>query len=188
MAALRESVISGILNCRSPRYLQNPVTAMIRPATAADIPTICRLIRELADYEQLTHALKFDESKVAEHLFGPRPYAEALLAEDGGQAVGFALYFHNYSTFVGKPGIYLEDLFVMPEFRGRGHGKALFQAVVQVAVERGCGRMEWSVLNWNKPAIEFYEAFGALPMSDWTTFRLRDEKLLAAAAPSKSKQ
>lgn len=160
---------------------------MIRPATDADVPAIGRLIRALADYEQLTHELKFDESQLAQHLFGPRPYAEALLAEDGDRVVGFALFFHNYSTFVGKPGMYLEDLFVMPEFRGRGHGKALFQAVVQLAVERGCGRMEWAALDWNKPAIEFYQGFGAAPMSEWTTFRLSGEKLIIAAAASKTK-
>jgi GNAT superfamily N-acetyltransferase len=153
---------------------------MIRPATAADAPTICRLIRELADYEGLTHELRFDEGQLTEHLFGPRPYAEALLALEGDQVVGFALFFHSYSTFVGKSGLYLEDLFVMPDFRGRGHGKALFQAVAQVAVERGCGRMEWAVLNWNEPAIAFYKSFGAAPMSGWTTFRLTDEKLALA--------
>jgi GNAT superfamily N-acetyltransferase len=150
---------------------------MIRLATAADVPTICQLIRELAAYENLTHELRFDEAQVAEHLFGPRPYAEAILAEDDGQVVGFALFLHNYSTFVGKPGMYLEDLFVLPDFRGRGHGKALFQAVVNLAVERGCGRMEWAVLDWNQPAIDFYKTFGAEPMADWTTFRLSGDTM-----------
>jgi GNAT superfamily N-acetyltransferase len=158
-----------------------PLPSTIRAANAADVPTICRLIRGLADYERLTHELRFAEEQVAEYLFGPRPYAEVLLAEDEGQVVGFALFFFSFSTFVGKPGMYLEDLFVVPEYRGRGHGKALFQAVARVAVERGCGRMEWAALNWNEPAIEFYQSFGAAPMSDWTTFRLTGESLAAAA-------
>jgi len=159
-----------------------PVRPTIRAANAADAPIICRLIRCLAEYEELTREATFDERQVAEHLFGEHRYAEVLLAEDDGQAVGFALFFHNYSTFVGKPGIYLEDLFVLPDYRGRGHGKALLRAVARVAVERGCGRMEWAALNWNEPAIEFYKSFGATPMSGWTTFRLTGEKLAAAAA------
>lgn len=155
--------------------------ATIRAATADDVPTICGLIRKLAEYERLTHELRFDEGQMAEHLFGARRYAEVLLSEDEGQAVGYAVFYHNYSTFVGKPGIYLEDIFVLPDYRGRGHGRALFQAVVRVAVERGCGRMEWVALNWNEPAIEFYQAFGATKLSDWTTFRLTGEKLTQAA-------
>ena len=156
--------------------------AMIRAASRADAPTVFGLIRKLAEYERLTHELVFDEGQMTEHLFGERPYAEILLAEDGGQAVGYAVFYHNYSTFVGKPGIYLEDIFVLPDYRGRGHGKALFQAVVRAAAERGCGRMEWTALNWNQPAIEFYEAFGAEKLSEWTTFRLSGEKLAQAAA------
>ena len=153
----------------------------IRAANAADAPTIFGLIRKLAEYERLTHELHFDEREMTEHLFGARPYAEVLLAEDDGQVVGYAFFFHNYSTFVGKPGIYLEDIFVLPDYRGRGHGKALFRAVVRVAVERGCGRMEWTALNWNEPAIEFYQAFGATRLSEWAIFRLSGEKLAAAA-------
>lgn len=159
-----------------------PYQRTIRTANRADAPTICHLIRSLAEYERLTHEAVFDEGQVAEHLFGAHRYAEVLLAEDDGRVIGFALFFHNYSTFVGKPGIYLEDLFVLPEYRGRGHGKALFQAVARVAVERSCGRMEWSALNWNQPAIEFYKSSGATPMSAWTTFRLTGEELTAAAA------
>lgn len=158
-----------------------PNQRTIRPANRADAPAICRLIRELAEYEKLTHEARFDEGHVAEHLFGERRYAEVLLAEDDGQVVGFALFFHNYSTFVGKPGIYLEDLFVLPDYRGREHGKTLFQAVARVAVERGCGRMEWAALNWNEPAVAFYKRFGATPMSQWTTFRLAGDNLAAAA-------
>ena len=157
-----------------------PNRRTIRAAHRADAPTICHLIRGLAEYEGLTHEARFDEGQVAEHLFGERRYAEVLLAEDDGQVVGFALFFYNYSTFVGKPGIYLEDLFVLPEYRGRGNGKALFQAVARVAVERGCGRMEWVAHSWNEPAVRFYQSFGATPMSGFTTFRLAGDNLAAA--------
>ena len=145
---------------------------MIRRATSADVPAIARLIRALADYEKLSHTVVLDEARLRDHLFGPRPYAEVLIAEDGGLTVGFALFFHNYSTFLGKPGIYLEDLFVLPEARGRGHGKALLVELARIAVERGCGRMEWSVLNWNTPSIEFYKRLGAEPMHEWSVYRL----------------
>src|SRR6266566_2973182 len=145
---------------------------MIRPATAADTPTICQLIRALADYERLAHAVVLDEVRLREHLFGPRPFAEVLLAEEEGEVTGFALFFHNYSTFLGTPTIYLEDLFVRPEHRGKGHGKALLAALARLATEQGCGRLEWSVLNWNQPAIDFYKSLGAVPMKEWTVYRL----------------
>ena len=154
---------------------------MIRPATPADTPAIARLIRGLAEYERLSHAVTLDEDRLREHLFGPRPFAEVLLAEDAGAVVGFALFFHNYSTFVGKPGIYLEDLFVEPEHRAKGHGKALLRALARLAVERGCGRLEWAVLNWNEPAIRFYRALGAVPMNEWQVYRLAGDALAAAA-------
>lgn len=154
---------------------------MIRPATVEDAPAICHLIRQLAKYARLEHELTFDERQLSDHLFGRRPWAETLLAEDSGQVVGFALFFHNYSTFAGKPGLYLEDLFVEPEHRGRGHGKALFQAVVRLAVERGCGRMEWSVLDWNEPAVRFYRALGAKALDEATIYRLAGESLVGAA-------
>jgi GNAT superfamily N-acetyltransferase len=154
---------------------------MIRPATIDDVPTIFRLIRQLAEYERLSHEVVLEEAQLPEHLFGSRPWAEVLLAEQSGRVVGFALFFHNYSTFAGKPGIYLEDLFVEPEHRGKGHGKALFQAVVRLAVERGCARMEWSVLDWNEPAIRFYRSLGARAMDDWTVYRLSGESLTKAA-------
>ncbi len=154
---------------------------MIRRAAESDVATIAELIRALGEYERLAHEVVLDERLLREHLFGPRPYAEVLLAEESGEVVGFALYFHNYSTFVGRPGIWLEDLFVRPEHRGRGHGQALFQAVVDAAVERGCGRMEWSVLNWNESAIQFYLAHGAVAMDEWTTFRLAGDALRAAS-------
>jgi len=150
---------------------------MIRSATPADTPIIASLIRGLADYERLSHAVSLDEDQLREHLFGPQPFAEVLLAEEAGEVVGFALFFHNYSTFVGKPGIYLEDLFVLPEKRGQGFGKALFAALAKLAVERDCGRLEWAVLNWNEPAIQFYQALGAEPMGDWTVYRLVEDAL-----------
>jgi GNAT superfamily N-acetyltransferase len=145
---------------------------MIRTATAADVPAIARLICGLAEYEKLAHLVTLDESRLRQHLFGTRPFAEVLLAEDGGRVVGFALYFHNYSTFIGEPGIYLEDLFVEPGYRGRGHGKALLVALARLAVERGCARLDWVVLDWNAPAIEFYRSLGAEPMDEWTGYRL----------------
>ena len=150
---------------------------MIRPATPADVPAIARLIRDLAEYERLAHAVVLDEARLRDHLFGPRPYCEVLLAEDVGDVVGFALFFHNYSTFLARPGIYLEDLFVKPELRGRGHGKALLRALAELAVERGCGRLEWAVLNWNEPAINFYNTLGAKPMTEWTVYRLTGDEL-----------
>jgi GNAT superfamily N-acetyltransferase len=150
---------------------------MIRPATPADVPTVARLIRELAEYEKLAHAVTLQEPDLREHLFGAKRYAEVLLAEEGGAVVGFALFFHNYSTFRAKPGIYLEDLFVMPEHRGKGYGKALLRALARLTIERGCARVEWSVLNWNTPSIEFYKSLGADPMNEWTVYRLTDEPL-----------
>ena len=127
-------------------------------------------------------SLRLDEARLHEHLFGPRPYAEVLLADDGGEVVGFAFFFHNYSTFLSSPGIYLEDLFVKPSHRGKGHGKRLLTALAKLAIERGCGRLEWAVLNWNAPAIKFYEALGARPMDEWTVYRLTGDTLQRAAA------
>jgi GNAT superfamily N-acetyltransferase len=154
---------------------------MIRSATPADLPTIAQLVRALAEYEKLAHAVDLDEARLSAHLFGPRPYAEVLLAEDAGAVVGFALFFHNYSTFRGKPGIYLEDLFVVPGARGKGFGKALLVALAKLAVARDCARVEWSVLDWNEPSINFYKALGAVPMDEWTVFRLTDAALAALA-------
>lgn len=158
---------------------------MIRPATAADTPIICELIRALAEYERLAHEVKLDEDQLREQLFGPRPFAEVLLAEEAGAVVGFALYFYNFSTFLGRPGIYLEDLFVKPEQRAQGHGKALLKALARLAVERSCGRFEWSVLDWNQPAINFYRALGAVAMDEWTVYRLTGAALQAVGAPQK---
>jgi GNAT superfamily N-acetyltransferase len=154
---------------------------MIREATIDDVPAIARLIRALAEYERLAHEVVLDEQRLATHLFGERRYAEVLIAEDGGETAGFALYFHNFSTFLGQPGIYLEDLFVVPEHRGRGLGKALLAALARIAVERGCGRLEWAVLDWNEPSIAFYRSLGAVAMDDWTTYRMSGNALAALA-------
>jgi GNAT superfamily N-acetyltransferase len=155
---------------------------MIRPATTADTPTIARLIRALAEYERLAHAVVFDEEQLREHLFGARPFAEVLLAEEAGEVVGFALFFHKYTTFAGAPTLYLEDLFIRPEHRGRGHGKELLAALARLVVERGCRHLEWCVLDWNEPAIAFYRSLGAEPMDDVTIHRLAGDGLAALAA------
>jgi GNAT superfamily N-acetyltransferase len=157
------------------------VNLAIRPATPADLPLIAELIRALAEYEKLADEVRFDEATLGEKLFGPRPYAEVLIGEVGGEAMGFALFFHNFSTFEGRPGIYLEDLFVRPEARGKGLGKALLAELARLAVERGCARFEWWVLDWNAPAIGFYKSIGARPMDEWTVMRV-DGAALAALA------
>jgi len=151
--------------------------AVIRPARPGDVADILRLIRALAEYEKLAHEVVATEEALRQTLFGARPAAEVLLAEAGGRPVGLALFFHNYSTFLARPGIYLEDLFVEPACRGQGTGKALLKAVARLAVERGCGRFEWSVLDWNKPAIDFYKSLGAKPLDDWTILRVTGEAL-----------
>ncbi|WP_298196626.1 GNAT family N-acetyltransferase [Novosphingobium sp.] len=153
----------------------------IRPATPADLPLIGALIHELAVYEKLAHEVRFDLAVMEQHLFGPRPMAEVVIGELDGVAQGFALFFHNFSTFEGRPGIYLEDLFVRPEARGAGLGKALLAELARLAVERGCARFEWSVLDWNTPSIGFYRALGARAMDDWTVMRV-DGAALAALA------
>ena len=155
---------------------------MIRPATPADIPAIIHLIRALSDYEKLSHQVVVDEARLREHLFGARPYAEVLLAEEAGHVVGYALSFHTYSTFLGRPSLYLEDLFVLPEHRGRGHGKALLARLARIAVERGCGRFEWMVLDWNTPAIQFYESLGAALAPEWQLCRMTGDALQQFAA------
>jgi GNAT superfamily N-acetyltransferase len=149
----------------------------IRPATEADLGTIEELIRALAEYERMADEVVMDAELLRKGLFGDRPYAEVLIAEVDDEAVGFALFFHNFSTFVGRPGIYLEDLFVKPEHRGSGLGKALLKRLAEIAVERDCGRMEWAVLDWNEPSIGFYKKLGARPNDDWTVYRLTGEAL-----------
>jgi len=157
------------------------MTVSIRPATRNDVPVIAELIRGLARFEKLEHEVVMTEDLLATALFGERQYAEVLLAEDEGLAVGFALFFHNFSTFLGRPGIYLEDLFVMPEHRSKGIGRLLLASLARLAVERGCGRLEWAVLDWNREAIRFYERLGARPNSDWTIYRLTGEALSGLA-------
>jgi GNAT superfamily N-acetyltransferase len=157
---------------------------MIRPAIAADTPTIAALIRALAEYERLSHKVVLEEEELRKHLFGPRPYAEVLLAEESKEIVGFALFFHNFSTFLGQPGIYLEDLFVRPDYRGRGHGKELLTTLARLAIERGCHRLEWAVLDWNEPALRFYRSLGAGPLDDWTLYRLSGDALQNVARAS----
>lgn len=150
----------------------------VRPAIPDDVPDLVRLIRALAEYEQLTHLLEVTPEKLHPHLFGERPVAEALVAQvDDAGVVGFALFFTNFSTFLCRPGLYLEDLFVLPEHRGSGIGKALLRALGRLAVERGCGRFEWSVLDWNEPAIRFYEAMGASVLPDWRICRVSGDTL-----------
>jgi GNAT superfamily N-acetyltransferase len=151
--------------------------AVIRSAREEDVPTIAAFIRELAEYERLSSEVVLKEEDLRKHLFGNRRYAEVLIAEEDGRPVGFALFMHNYSTFLARPGIYLEDLFVRPAHRGKGHGKALLQALARIAVDRGCGRFEWAVLDWNTPSIEFYRSLGATAMHDWTVFRVAGDAL-----------
>ncbi|HEY8994735.1 MAG TPA: GNAT family N-acetyltransferase [Lacunisphaera sp.] len=154
--------------------------SVIRPARPADVPVILGLIRGLADYEKLSHEVEATEEKLGRSLFPPGgspPEAHCVLAEVAGEPVGFALYFFNYSTFLARPGLYLEDLFVKPAFRGRGLGKALLLHLAKLANARGCGRMEWTVLDWNQPAIDFYESLGARRMQEWKLCRLTGDVL-----------
>jgi len=153
----------------------------LRPATEADLPALAGLIRELAVFEKLEHLMVATPEDLGRHLFGPRAAAEAVVAELDGRVVAFALFFGNFSTFLGKPGLYLEDLYIRPAYRGRGYGRNIMQRLAQIAVERGCGRFEWWVLDWNHPDIEFYRSLGAQPMSDWTVQRVSGEALVALA-------
>jgi len=154
----------------------------IRPATEPDLPTILGFIRALARYEHLEHECIATEESLRKTLFGSHRYAEVVFACVASVPVGFALFFHNYSTFLGKPGIYLEDLFVNPEARGRGVGKRLLQWLAKTAVERDCGRLEWAVLDWNEPSIRFYESLGAILKSEWQIFRLAGPSLVALSS------
>jgi GNAT superfamily N-acetyltransferase len=153
-----------------------------RPATEADLDTIIELIRGLAEYEREPDAVHLDPDELRAYLFGPRTYAEILMAEtEAGENAGFALFFHHFSTWEGKPGIYLEDLFVRPEYRGHGYGRELLTAVARLAVQRRCARFEWAVLDWNEPAIGFYRKLGAVAMDQWTTYRMTGKALEALA-------
>jgi len=155
----------------------------LRPAAPADLHVVVDLIRELAEYEKLAHLVVVTPESLALHLFGPRPAAEAVVGEVEGQVVAFALFFTNFSTFLGRPGLYLEDLYVQPAHRGTGLGKALLQHLGALAVARGCGRFEWSVLDWNENAISFYESMGATVLPDWRICRVTGEALQAYARP-----
>jgi GNAT superfamily N-acetyltransferase len=154
----------------------------IRAAQPADVPQVLAFIRELAVYERLEHQVVATESDLAAALFGPRPYAEVVLGCLDGEPVGFGLFFHNFSTFLGKPGLYLEDLFVRPAARGAGVGRQLLAHLARAALERGCGRLDWAVLDWNQPSIGFYRRLGAVALDDWTTFRLTGAALERLAA------
>lgn len=155
-----------------------------REAERADVPLILQFIRELADYEGMLDEVVADEPTLEEWIFD-RGRAEVIFALEDGSEVGFALFFHNFSTFLGRAGIYLEDLYVRPEHRGKGYGKALLKRLAQIAVERGCGRLEWWCLDWNRPSIDFYLAMGAEPMSDWTVYRAAGDALAALAQPAR---
>ena len=156
-------------------------TLRIRPATRADVAVVLDFIRELAEYEKLTHLVVATEDTLAEELFGPRSPAEVLLAEAGGEAVAFAVVFHNFSTFLGRKGMYLEDLYVKQDRRRQGYGRALLLHIARLAVARGCGRFEWSVLDWNEPAIRFYEGLGASILPEWKLVRLTGPALAKLA-------
>ena len=160
----------------------------IRPATADDVPLIRQLIGELAEYERLADAAVATDDELRAQLFGAQPAAEVLIGEVDGEAAGFALFFHNFSTFLGKRGLYLEDLFVRPAFRGSGLGRHLMASLARIAVQRDCGRFEWSVLDWNEPALEFYRSIGARPMEEWVRHRLAGSALLEFAASGASAQ
>ena len=154
----------------------------IERATERDIPIILQMIRELADYERMLSDVVATEARLREALFSAKPDAEVVIAYDGDEAAGFALFFHNFSTFLGRRGLYLEDLFVKPSFRGRGIGKRLLVELARIAIARGCGRFEWSVLDWNEPSIGFYKSLGARPMDDWTIYRVSGSALTELAA------
>jgi GNAT superfamily N-acetyltransferase len=156
--------------------VENP-NFSVRFATRADAPRVLQFIKGLAAYERLSHELMTTVEDLERDLFGERPYAEVLFACDGDIEVGFAIFFHNYSTFAGRPGLYLEDLFVLPSYRGKGHGKSLMISLARIARERGCGRFEWSVLAWNEPAIEFYRSLGAVGKDEWIVQRVTGESL-----------
>lgn len=158
----------------------------ITPATPADVPLILGFIRELAEYEHLSDQVSATEAALQATLFGARPAAEVLIARESGEPAGFALFFPNYSTFLAQPGIYLEDLYVKPALRGHGIGRALLARIAALAVERGCGRFEWSVLDWNAPSIGFYRSLGAVAMDEWTLFRLTGDALAALASSNQT--
>ncbi len=157
------------------------MSAVIKKAKIEDIPVILDFINELAQYEKLEHEVVANETTLRSTLFGEKRYAEVIFLEENQNKVGFALFFHNYSTFLGQPGIYLEDLYVKPEYRGKGHGKHLLTYLANLAIKRNCGRLEWCVLNWNQSAIDFYQSLEAKPMSEWTIYRVTGKPLTKLA-------
>jgi GNAT superfamily N-acetyltransferase len=161
--------------------MNTPENFQIRPSSVEDVPIILELIRDLAMYERAPDEVVATEEQLIDVLFGERPVAEVLLAFEEESPVGFAVYFYSFSTWLGRPGLYLEDLFVNPEKRGKGYGRALLVELAKIACDRGCGRMEWAVLNWNEPAIKFYQALGAKPMTEWTVFRLTCDEIAKLA-------
>jgi GNAT superfamily N-acetyltransferase len=160
----------------------------IRSARVDDVPIILELIRDLATYERAPDEVVATEEQLVDVLFGERPVAEVLLAFEGSAPVGFAVFFYNFSTWLGRPGLYLEDLFVKPEKRGKGYGRALLVELAKIARDRGCGRMEWAVLDWNEPAIKFYRSLGAKPMDEWTVFRLTRDEIAKLASGEQLEQ
>jgi GNAT superfamily N-acetyltransferase len=168
--------------------MKRPNQFEIRTARVEDVPIILQLIRDLATYERAPNDVTATEEQLVNVLFGERPAAEVLLAFEGQSAVGFAVFFYNFSTWLGRPGLYLEDLFVKPENRGKGYGRALLIELAKIARDRGCGRMEWAVLDWNEPAIKFYHALGAKPMDEWTVFRLTREGIARLANSGQAEQ
>jgi GNAT superfamily N-acetyltransferase len=168
--------------------MKRPNQIEIRPAHVEDVPIILGLIRDLATYERAPDEVTATEEQLVDVLFGERPAAEVLLAFAGKSAVGFAVFFYNFSTWLGRPGLYLEDLFVKPEMRGKGYGRALLVELAKIARDRECGRMEWAVLNWNEPAIKFYRTLGAKPMDEWTVFRLTSDEIAQLAESKQIEQ
>jgi GNAT superfamily N-acetyltransferase len=178
--ALREFASSPAL-WRMSTNVKQPENFQILQAGVEDVPVILQLIRDLATYERAPDEVSATDEQLIEVLFGEKPAAEVLLAFEGESPVGFAVYFYNFSTWLGRPGLYLEDLFVKPEKRGKGYGRALLVELAKIARDRGCGRMEWAVLDWNEPAIKFYRALGAKPMNEWTVFRLTGDEIASLA-------
>ena len=166
--------------------MPHPSGLDISPANAADVPLILALINELAEYEKLRHESVATEASISQALFGPKPHAEALIARFDGEPAGFALFFHNFSTFLGKPGLYLEDLFVRPAYRGRAIGKSLLRYLAALTLERDCGRFQWQVLDWNRPSRDFYETLGAEPDPQWVNYRMTGDALRRLAEGGKS--
>jgi len=169
--------VSGFSRTSSSQSIQLMSDIQIEHATEADVPLIFRLIKALAEYERLDHEVVATEAMIRNSFFGPEPHAKAVIARVGAEAVGIAIWFSTYSTFLSRPGIYLEDLFVLPEWRGKGVGTALLRHLALIAVETGCGRIEWSVLDWNETAIGFYRSIGARPMNEWTVYRLTGDAI-----------